>query len=114
MLTSADPVFAAEAVNRHVETYVERNLDRRLETAQQTLDWLAEELATQQATLEASDQALAEYRESQDALSLNASTDLVTTRLASLNDAVTRAEADRLQSRSTPRWPTSTRRPTPR
>ena len=97
MFTSADPVFAAEAVNTHVETYVQRNLDSRLETVQQTLVWVSGELATQQAAVEASDQALATYRESQDALSLNASTDIVTTRLADLNEQVTRAEADTRQ-----------------
>ena len=100
MFTARDPVFAAVAVNAHVETYVQRNLDRRLETVQQTLDWVTGELATQQAAVESSDRGLAEYRESQDALSFNSSTDIVTTRLASLNDAVTRAESDRLQKES--------------
>ena len=97
MFTSADPVFAAEAVNAHVETYVQRNLDGRLETVQQTLEWVSGELATQQTAVETSDQALADYRELQDALSLNASTDIVTTRLADLNEQVTRAEADTRQ-----------------
>ena len=95
--TSADPVFAAEAVNAHVDAYVRRNLDDRLETVQQTLEWVSGELATQQAAVEASDQALADYRESQDALSLNASTDIVTTRLADLNLQVTRSQADARQ-----------------
>ena len=97
MFTSADPVFAAEAVNAHVETYVQRNLDGRLEIVRQTLAWVSGELATQQAAVEASDQALADYRVAQDALSLNASTDIVTTRLAALNEQVTRAEADTRQ-----------------
>ena len=97
MFSSADPVFAAEAVNAHVDTYVQRNLESRLETVQQTLEWVSGELATQQAAVEASDQALADYRESQNALSLNASTDIVTTRLADLNEQVTRSEADTRQ-----------------
>ena len=100
MFTSADPVFAAQAANAHAETYVQRNLASRLESVQKTLEWVSGELATQQAGVEASDRALAEYRESQNALSLNASTDIVTTRLASLNDAVTRAEAVRQQKAS--------------
>ena len=95
--TSADPVFAAEAVNAHAETYVQRNLDRRLETVQQTLEWVTGELATQRTAVEASDRALADYRESQDALSLNTGTDIVTTRLAALNDQVTKAQTNRLQ-----------------
>ena len=95
--TSTDPVFAAAAINAHVETYLQRNLDHRLEAVRQTLGWLSDEVAKQQAAVEASNRALAEYRESQDALSLNSSTDIVTTRLASLNDSVLRAEANRLQ-----------------
>ena len=43
---------------------------------------------------------MAEYRESQNALSLNASTDVVTTRLATLNDQVSTARAERLQKES--------------
>ena len=96
-ITSTNAVFAATAINAHVETYVERNLDHRLETVQQTLGWLSDQVAKQQAAVEDGNLALAEYRESQDALSLNSSTDIVTTRLASLNDAVMRAEANRLQ-----------------
>jgi capsular exopolysaccharide synthesis family protein len=98
--TSTDPAFAAEAVNTHVETYVQRNLARRLDSVQQTLEWVNSQLATQQAAVEAGDLALADYRVSQDALSLNVSTDIVTTRLASLNDSVTRAETDRQRKES--------------
>ena len=98
--TSAYPVFAAEAVNTHVETYVQRNLDRRLDSVQQTLRWVSGELATQQAAVEGSDLALVEYRESQNALSLDASTDIVNTRLAALNADVTNAQRDRLQRES--------------
>ena len=100
MFASADPVFAAEALNAHVETYVQRNLDRRLEAVQQTLEWVGGELSKQQIAVENSDVALADYREVQDALSLNASTDIVTTRLATLNGEVTRAQRDRLQKES--------------
>ena len=98
--TSSDPVFAAQAVNTHVETYVERNLAGRLDTVQQTLEWVSGELSTQQGAVEEGDRSLAEYRESQNALSLNASTDVVTTRLATLNDQVSTARAERLQKES--------------
>ena len=114
--TSAYPVFATEAVNAHVETYVQRNLDRRLDSVQETLRWVSGELATQQAAVEDSDLALVRYRESQNALSLDANTDIVNTRLAALNGDVTNAQRDRLQkeNRSTPRSQASTRPATPR
>ena len=98
--TSAYPVFATEAVNAHIETYVQRNLDRRLDTVQETLRWVSGELATQQAAVEDSDLALVKYRESQNALSLDANTDIVNTRLAALNGDVTNAQRDRLQKES--------------
>ncbi len=98
--TSSDPVFAAQAVNTHAETYVERNLARRLADVQQTLEWLNGELSTQQRAVGASDRSLAEYRESQNALSLNANTDVVSTRLATLNEQVSSARAARLQKES--------------
>jgi succinoglycan biosynthesis transport protein ExoP len=79
---------------------MERNLAGRLEAVHETLEWVSQELATQQAGVEDGDRSLAEYRESQDALSLNASADVVTTRLASLNEQVSVARAARLQRES--------------
>jgi succinoglycan biosynthesis transport protein ExoP len=98
--TSADPAFAADAVNTHVETYVERNLASRLEAVQKTLAWVSGELATQQSGVEESDRSLSEYRESENALSLDANTDVITTRLATLNSQVSTARADRIQAES--------------
>ena len=98
--TSADPVFAAAAVNTHVETYVERNLSSRLEAVQKTLEWVSGELATQQSGVEESDRSLAEYRESENALSLGSNTDVITTRLATLNGQVSTARANRIQTES--------------
>ena len=100
MFTSADPVFAAEAVNVHVETYVRRNLDNRLEAVRQQLEFVSSELVKQQAKVTAGDVALTDYRESENALSLNASTDIVNTRLADLNREVTNAQRARLQRES--------------
>jgi capsular exopolysaccharide synthesis family protein len=100
MFTSTDPVFAAEAINAHVQTYVERNLERRLETVQQTLEWVTGQLETQQAAVESSELALADYRESQDALSLNASTDIISTTLARISSEMTQARTVRAQKES--------------
>ena len=97
LFTSADPVFAADAVNAHVETYVQRNLDRRLETVRDQLEFVSGELLKQQAKVTESDVALADYRESQNALSLNSSTDIVNSRLADLNEEVTTARRTLIQ-----------------
>ena len=92
---SADPELAAQAVNVLAEEYVRLNLELRLASTDETLNWLAEELARQQATVEAAEHRLATYRETQNALSLDASQDIVTTRLQHLNDALTEAERTR-------------------
>ena len=94
---SADPELAARAVNVLAEEYVRLNLELRLASTDETLTWLAEELMRQQAKVEAAEHRLATYRETQDALSLDASQDIVTTRLQQLNDALTEAERTRAQ-----------------
>src|SRR5262245_37173435 len=45
---SADPQFAARAVNVLAEEYVNQNLEFRLQNTDKTLEWLTEEVAKQQ------------------------------------------------------------------
>jgi capsular exopolysaccharide synthesis family protein len=94
---SADPAFAARAADALVEEYVEQNLDLRLQTARKSLAWLAQEIGKQQRKVEASERAMAEYREAQDALSLEDRQNIVVARLNQLNDVVTRAKTARVQ-----------------
>ena len=94
---SADPELAARAVNALAEEYVRLNLEIKLASTDETLAWLAEELTTQRATVEAAEYRLATYRETQNALSLDGTQDIVTTRLQQLNNALTVAETTRAQ-----------------
>ncbi len=94
---ATDPVFAALALNTHLEAYVQLNLDRRLETTQGIVEWLDEELSKQGLAVEESERALTEYREQQNALSLDDDQNIVAARLMQLSNAVTAAEATRLQ-----------------
>ena len=68
---SDDPKFAADAVNTLIDEYVSENLEIKLRSTQGMLDWLGTELATQQKRVEESERALAEYREKENALSLD-------------------------------------------
>jgi succinoglycan biosynthesis transport protein ExoP len=97
---SADPVFAATAVNVLAEEYVEQNLQIRLGNIQKTLAWLETELQRQQAKMTHSENALAEYRNQQNALSLEEGQNIVVARLNQLNDAVTKARTNRVQKES--------------
>jgi capsular exopolysaccharide synthesis family protein len=95
--TSADAEFAARAVNVLAEEYVQQNLEFRLENTKKTLEWLTQEVARQQGIVQASERLLAEYRENQNALSLEDRQNIVIARLNQVNDAVLRARTQRVQ-----------------
>src|SRR4029077_18401948 len=69
----------------------------KLQTSENMLAWLAKELSNQQQKVEQSERALAEYRDKQNALSLDDKQNIVVSRLNQLNDAVTRAKMVRVQ-----------------
>ena len=94
------PEFVALAVNTLVDEYGQQNLDQRLQNTDKTLGWLEEELQRQQEKVVEGERSLADYRESQDALSLDDRQNIVVVRLNQLNDAVTRAETTRVQKQA--------------
>jgi polysaccharide biosynthesis transport protein len=97
---SEDPKFAADAVNALVDEYVSENLEIKLRSTQGMLDWLGSELASQQKRVEDSERALAEYREKENALSLDDKQNIVLSRLNQLNDTATHARSNRVQKES--------------
>ena len=97
---SEDPKFAADAVNALVDEYVNENLEIKLRSTQGMLDWLGTELASQQKRVEDSERALAEYREKENALSLDDKQNIVLSRLNQLNDTATHARSNRVQKES--------------
>ena len=98
--TAENPKFAAEAVNTLVDEYVSENLEIKLRSTQAMIDWLTKELENQQKRVEGSEKALAEYREKENALSLDDKQNIVLSRLNQLNDAATRARTARVQKES--------------
>lgn len=98
--TSTDPKFAAEATNALVEEYVAQNLEVKLQSTQNMLDWLQKELAAQQTKVEDSERALAEYRDRENAMSLDDKNNIVLSRLNALNDALLRARTSRIEHES--------------
>ena len=95
--SSPDPQYAAVAANTLAREYVQQNLDLKLSNTTNTISWLAEELSKQRQKVQAAEQAMAEYREGQNAMSLDDGQNIVVARLNSLNDAVTKAKTSRLQ-----------------
>ncbi len=97
---SEDPKFAADAANTLIDEYVSENLEIKLRSTSSMLEWLDTELATQQKRVEDSERAMAEYREKENALSLDDKQNIVLSRLNSLNDTATRAKTTRVQKES--------------
>jgi polysaccharide biosynthesis transport protein len=95
--TAMDPKFAAQAVNTLVDEYVDQNLQVRVQSSQNMLDWLAGEIQKQQTKVAESEQALSDYRDRQNALSLDDKQNIVTQRLTQLNDALIRARTTKVQ-----------------
>ncbi len=94
---SMDPKFAARAANALVDEYVAQNLAVKLQTTENMVEWLDKELAHQQKKVEDSERALAEYRDKENALSLDDKQNIIGSRLNQLNDAVIRAKTTRVQ-----------------
>ncbi len=92
----SDPKFAALAANTVADEYTQQNIDLRLQNTEKTLKWLGEELKRQEQQLAASEGALTEYRERNNALSLEDRQNIVVSRLNQLNEKVTTSRNDRL------------------
>ena len=97
LFTSRDPKFAALAANTLVDEYVTENLDVKLQSSQNMIEWLDKELVNQQKKVEDSERALAEYRDKENAMSLDDKQNIVVARLTQLNDAVIKAKTARVQ-----------------
>jgi capsular exopolysaccharide synthesis family protein len=94
------PQFAAQAANALMDEYVDQNLAAKLHTSQATLDWLQTELGKQQQKVEEGERALAEYREKQNAMSLDDKQNIVLSRYNKLNDDLMRARTERSQRKA--------------
>lgn len=97
-----DPQFAAVAANAIAEEYAAFNLEKRLENTQHQLTWLKNELKeADQRALEA-EQQLAQYREENDAQSLESGSNVVGSKYNELNSQLIAAESTLITASS--RW----------
>jgi len=94
---STDPTVAATSTNGLMDEYVEQNLQVKLQSSQNMIDWLDKELANQQKKVEDSERALSDYRDKQNAMSLDDKQNIVLSRLNALSDAATKAKMERVQ-----------------
>jgi polysaccharide biosynthesis transport protein len=96
-VTSSSPTFAARAADTLVEEYVKQNFELRTQATAKSLQFLADEIVKQQAKVENSERAMAQYRETHNALSLAESQNTVVLSLNQANERFTQARTERIQ-----------------
>ncbi|HEY3886575.1 MAG TPA: GNVR domain-containing protein, partial [Vicinamibacterales bacterium] len=96
----SDPVFAATAANAVADEYTSQNLDLRLQNVDNALTYLDDELGRQKGQMEKGEAALAQYREQNDALSLEDHENTVAQRVNTTADQLTQAHYQRLAKES--------------
>jgi capsular exopolysaccharide synthesis family protein len=94
---SPDPMRAAQAANAVARMYRQHTLDARLLASKEATDYLTQQLEEQKTKVEASDRALQDYKETHDAVSLDAPQNIVVTKLADLSAQLTSATTVRLE-----------------
>jgi capsular exopolysaccharide synthesis family protein len=92
-----DPVAAAAVANGIATNYIEQDLAYKFTASRDATDWLGARLAEKRAQVEKSELALQQYRENNEAISIEDRQNIVVQKLADLNAAVTKAKTDRLQ-----------------
>ena len=98
---SEDPTLSALATNALVDEYLAQNLEAKTDGVTSLLEWLDQELIIQQQKVEASERSLAEYRDRENAMSLDQGNNIVATQLSALNEALLRAQATRIERETT-------------
>ncbi len=90
-----NPEFAALAANTLAEEYTQQNLDQRLANNGAELRFINEQLEAATLKVKQGEQSLQEYRESNNAQSLDDRQNIVVARLTSLSQAVTEKRTER-------------------
>ena len=92
--TSPDPVFAERAANAVANEYIAQTRDIRSEATQEANGYLSKALNDQRLMLNDSENKLAQYKESHNAVSLDDKTNTVSTALAEISAQLTKAKFD--------------------
>jgi len=92
--TSPDPVFAVRAANAIANEYIAQTKDIRSEATQEANSYLGKALQEQRDKLTESENKLAAYKESHNALSFDDKTNTASTALADISANLTKAKLD--------------------
>ncbi len=92
-----DAALATSIVNTLSKGYIQQNLEYKFMASKEATDWLGERLTEQRQGVEQAETKLQQYREQNDAISLQDRENIVVQKLGDLNAAVTKAKTERLQ-----------------
>src|SRR6185437_252583 len=92
----SNPQFTAQAANAIADVYAQENLRLRLENTQKLIDWVTNEVHKQEKILSDTEAAMQTYRETNNAQALGDKQNIVTQRLSTVNDALSKARAARV------------------
>ena len=93
---AAEPILAARFANTHAQQYINQSLERRFSAVEEVTDWLADRLAEQRQKVDASEEALAQFRETNGLTTIDGASPTLT-RLNELTISLTRTQAERLE-----------------
>ncbi len=92
---SPDPEFAARVINLHAAQYIEQSLEFRMDATTQTNAWLNGQLEEQRQLVEQSERRLYDYKEQNNATSVDDKQNIVVQKLNALNEQVVQARIER-------------------
>jgi succinoglycan biosynthesis transport protein ExoP len=95
--TTHDPTLASQVPNALAASFVQLNLESRLNTSEQAKEWLSKQLDEMKGKVEKSDEILQEFGSKYGIISsLDDKENLTMKRLNELNEALTKAESERM------------------
>jgi succinoglycan biosynthesis transport protein ExoP len=93
---SNDPQLSAQVSNTLAATYIQQNLEARFVSTEQAKEWLTRQLEDLKAKVERADEDLQAFGSRHDIISLEEKENVTMQRLTELNEALTKAEAERM------------------
>src|SRR6266852_6573141 len=98
--SSEDPHLAADVTNALVRTFIDQYYKGRYDAVMQSSEWLSRQLDDIRQRMEHSNQALARYQKLTGITDIDDKQSTFTQRAAAINQQLTQAEADRIQTGS--------------
>ncbi len=90
------PELSAQVSNTLATNYIQQNLETRYVTTQHAKEWLTQQLEDLKAKVERADESLQAFASKHDIVSLEEKENVTMQRLTELNEALTKAESERM------------------